>query len=278
VEGDRPVHLQAGGASRAPADQGEHPAVELDGLRELRVHVGPAIGPAPPRLACALAAVQHLGLVEQLGGAAPLHIRLAALQDRVPVAAVLPLNRLAYELLVRRLHRCQYRPVDSSPLRDHDVRLIVGAVGVSALGDFLLWIPLTLRIQEISGSGVAMAGLFLALWTPLVVLAPVAGLVVDRREARGVLLVASLAQMVVAAALAFALDSVAAILVLAALLGTGFAFAQPAEFALVLVWRAARSSRRSTGSSRRPATRAWPSALSSAACWRHSAEPRRRCS
>src|SRR5688500_17742870 len=125
--------------------------------------------------------------------------------------------------------------MDSRPLRDHDVRLIVGAVGISALGDFLLWIPLTLRIAEIGGSGVAMAGLFLALWTPVVVLAPVAGMVVDRRDARQVLLVASLAQMVVAAALAFALDSVAAILVLAALLGTGFAFAQPAEFALVPV-------------------------------------------
>jgi hypothetical protein len=73
--------------------------------------------------------------------------------------------------------------VDRSPLRDHDVRLIVGAGGISALGDFLLWIPLTLRVHEISGSGLAMAGLFLALWTPLVVLAPVAGLVVDRRAA-----------------------------------------------------------------------------------------------
>jgi MFS family permease len=125
--------------------------------------------------------------------------------------------------------------VDRSPLREYDVRLVVGAVGISALGDFLLWIPLTLRIAELSGSGLAMAGLFLALWTPLVVLAPVAGLVVDRREARGVLLAASLAQMVVAAALAFALDSVAAIIALAALLGTGFAFAQPAEFALVPV-------------------------------------------
>ena len=125
--------------------------------------------------------------------------------------------------------------MEGSPLRDHDVRLIVGAVGISALGDFLLWIPLTLRIQELGGSGLAMAGLFLALWTPLVVFAPLAGAVVDRREARGVLLVASLAQMIVAAALAFALDSVAAILALAALLGTGFAFAQPAEFSLVPV-------------------------------------------
>lgn len=125
--------------------------------------------------------------------------------------------------------------MEGGPLRDHDVRLIVGAVGISALGDFLLWIPLTLHLQEMSDSGLAVAGLFLALWTPVVVLAPVAGLVVDRYEARGVLLVASFVQAAIAAALVLALDSVAAILVLAALLGTGFAFAQPAEFALVPV-------------------------------------------
>ena len=115
--------------------------------------------------------------------------------------------------------------MDGSALREHDVRLIVGAVGISALGDFLLWIPLTLRIQELSGSGIAMAGLFLALWTPLVVLARLAGLVVDRREARGVLLAASLAQMAVATALVLAIDSVAAIIALAALLGTTLALA-----------------------------------------------------
>ena len=125
--------------------------------------------------------------------------------------------------------------MSEDPGAPRDVRLIVGAVGISALGDFLLWIPLTLHLQEMSGSGLAIAGLFLALWTPVVVLAPVAGLVVDRLEARGVLLVASLAQAAIAAALVLALDSVAAILALAALLGTGFAFAQPAEFALVPV-------------------------------------------
>lgn len=125
--------------------------------------------------------------------------------------------------------------MSEGPGAQRDVRLIVGAVGISALGDFLLWIPLTLHIQEMSGSGLAIAGLFLALWTPVVVLAPVAGLVVDRLEARGVLLVASVAQAAIAAALVLALDSVAAILALAALLGTGFAFAQPAEFALVPV-------------------------------------------
>lgn len=123
----------------------------------------------------------------------------------------------------------------SGVLRDRDARLIVGAVGISALGDFLLWIPLTLHLQEMSGSGIAVAALFIALWAPAVLLAGPAGLLVDRLEARGVLIAASLLQMVVAAGLALALDSVAAILVLAALLGVGFAVAQPAEFSLVPV-------------------------------------------
>jgi hypothetical protein len=78
-------------------------------------------------------------------------------------------------------------------LRERDVRLIAGAVGISALGDFLLWIPLTLHLQETTDSGFAVAALFVALWSPVVLLAPVAGLLVDRLEARAVLLVASLA-------------------------------------------------------------------------------------
>jgi MFS family permease len=120
-------------------------------------------------------------------------------------------------------------------LRRRDVLLIVGAVGISALGDFVLWISLTLHLQETTGSGVVVAALLICLWGPVVLLAPVSGLVVDRFETRGVLLVASVAQIVAAAALVLALDSTAATLALAALLGVGFAFAQPAEFALVPV-------------------------------------------
>ena len=116
-----------------------------------------------------------------------------------------------------------------------DVRLIVAAVGISALGDFLLWIPLTLHLRAMTDSGFAIAGVMICLWAPVVVLAPVSGLVVDRFETRRVLVVASLAQAVIAASLALALDSVAAILVLAALLGIGFSVAQPAEFALIPV-------------------------------------------
>lgn len=116
-----------------------------------------------------------------------------------------------------------------------DTQLIVAAVGISALGDFLLWIPLTLHIQEMTGSGIAVAALMLCLWSPVVLLAPVSGLLVDRRETRGVLIAASLAQAAVTASLALAVDSLAALLVLAALLGVGFSVAQPAEFALVPV-------------------------------------------
>jgi hypothetical protein len=48
-------------------------------------------------------------------------------------------------------------------LRQPDVRLIVGAVGISALGDFLLWIPLTLHLQAMTDSAVAVAAPFVAL-------------------------------------------------------------------------------------------------------------------
>ena len=35
------------------------------------------------------------------------------------------------------------------------MRLVVGAVGVSAMGDFLLWVPLTLHLQATTDSGIA---------------------------------------------------------------------------------------------------------------------------
>ena len=72
-----------------------------------------------------------------------------------------------------------------------DGRLIVGAVGISALGDFLLWIPLTLHVHEQTGSGAAVAALMICLWGPIVLLAPAAGLLADRVETRRLLLWAS---------------------------------------------------------------------------------------
>ena len=114
-----------------------------------------------------------------------------------------------------------------------DRRLLSGAVGLSALGDFLGVIPLALYVQERTGSGIAVAGLFIALWAPSVVLGGSAGLLADRIESRRLLRDVSLAQAALALALAFAFGGLAATLALTALLGIGVAVAQPAEFALV---------------------------------------------
>ena len=114
-----------------------------------------------------------------------------------------------------------------------DRRLLSGAVGLSALGDFLGFIPLALYVQERTGSGIAVAGLFIALWSPSVVLGGPAGLLADRVESRRLLRDVSLGQAAIAAVLALTFGGLAATLALTALLGVGVALAQPAEFALV---------------------------------------------
>lgn len=120
----------------------------------------------------------------------------------------------------------------ASLLHRRDFRLLAGAVGVSALGDWLALTPLALHLEEETGSGIVVAALFVAVWSPAIFLAAPAGLLVDRLDPRRLLTGVSLAQAAVATALAFT-GSTWAIVALAALLGSGFALAQPAEFALV---------------------------------------------
>ena len=117
---------------------------------------------------------------------------------------------------------------------DRDLNILVGAVGLSALGDWLALVPLALHLEETTASGMVVALLFVAFWAPTIVLAGPAGLLADRFDPRRVLVVVSLAQAAVAVALGLVFSSGAgAILALAAALGVGFAVAQPAEFALV---------------------------------------------
>ena len=118
-------------------------------------------------------------------------------------------------------------------LRIRDVRLIVGAVGLSAFGDFLLWVPLALHVEAMTGSPLALSAFFLALFGPSVALGGVAGRLADRVENTRLLWTVSLAQAVVVAAMALATGSLAAILLLTLALGAGVAISQPAEFALV---------------------------------------------
>jgi MFS family permease len=119
-----------------------------------------------------------------------------------------------------------------SVLRERDVRLLAGAIGVSALGDWLANVALLLAIKEMSESGLAVAALLICLWAPSVVLAGHVGLLVDRFETTKLLAVVALAQAGLAAALAF-VGSTGALLALTAALGVGFAISQAAEFALV---------------------------------------------
>ena len=111
-----------------------------------------------------------------------------------------------------------------SPSRD--LRLLAGAVFLSAAGDLLALIVLALQVHELTRSGLAVSALLAATLVPVVLLAPLAGLVADRVESVRLLVAASLAQAVVAAALATTTDF-AAILALTALLTVGGAFAQP---------------------------------------------------
>jgi hypothetical protein len=114
-----------------------------------------------------------------------------------------------------------------------DLRRLAAAVGLSALGDMLALITLVLAVHRLTGSGLAVSALFATTLLPVVAMAPLAGLVVDRVENVRVLVAASLAQAAVAALLALAVGDLAALLVLSALLSAGAAVSLPAEAALV---------------------------------------------
>src|SRR4051794_35748137 len=114
-----------------------------------------------------------------------------------------------------------------------DLRLLAGAAGLSALGDFVAFLPLVIHVQQHTGSAFAVAALFLALWGPVVAGAGLAGAVVDRFENRTLLVGASFAQAAIVVGIAFSVDTLAVLIPLVALLGTCVAVVQPAEFALV---------------------------------------------
>ena len=114
-----------------------------------------------------------------------------------------------------------------------DLRLLAGAAGLSALGDFMAVFPLILHVQQSTGSAFAVSALVFALWGPVVLAAGLAGAIVDRFENRMVLIVVSFAQAAVVAGMVAGADELWALLPLMALLGFGVAVSQPAEFALV---------------------------------------------
>jgi MFS family permease len=134
--------------------------------------------------------------------------------------------------------------------RERDLRVLSGAMGLSALGDGVALVALALQAKNLSGEGMggglAIAAMFICLWSPVVLLSGHVGLLVDRMETRRLLVVVSLAQALVAVALAL-VGSLVPLLALAVLLGCGIAVAQAAEFALVPVVTGERELQRANG-------------------------------
>ncbi len=111
-------------------------------------------------------------------------------------------------------------------------RLLVVAYGLSTWGDFIAVAALTLRVQQSTQSGWAVAGLLLASGLPVMVLHPVAGLLVDRGDTRRILMAAAGLQSLCALALAHA-SPLWLTYALCFGLGCGLAVEAPALFSLV---------------------------------------------
>jgi len=101
-----------------------------------------------------------------------------------------------------------------------DVRWIIVAKSLSWLGDLVATVALVLRLQSHGAGAAAVSALLIANALPLLLLSGVVGQVVDRYDNRRLLVISSLAQAGVCAAVAF-VHPTAAVLALVALLGVG---------------------------------------------------------
>jgi predicted MFS family arabinose efflux permease len=130
-------------------------------------------------------------------------------------------------------------------VRDRDLRIVAAAIAVSAIGDWVAMIALSLRANELwKGAGVAV--LLICLWSPLAALAGHVGVLVDRLETRAVAIWSALFQAAIACSLAFA-ATLPEIYALTILLGIGVAVSQAAEFALVPMLAGSREIARANG-------------------------------
>ena len=118
-----------------------------------------------------------------------------------------------------------------TPVQRRDIRLLAILRGSSFLGDFVALVALYLRLAP-TGHAWAIAALAVAGSLPLVLLAPLAGHVVDKFPAKRLLIALGLLESVVCAGLGL-WHGLSATLVLMALLSCGVAFSMPGYSALV---------------------------------------------
>ena len=101
-----------------------------------------------------------------------------------------------------------------------DLRLVIGAKAVSFFGDEVATFALVLRLQAHGAGAAEVAALLMANLAPIVLLAGVAGRVVDRYDNRRLLVVSSLLQAAVCGSMLL-VSAPFALLTLVALLGAG---------------------------------------------------------
>ena len=112
------------------------------------------------------------------------------------------------------------------------LRLAIALQVLISAGDGLAMVALASRVYQGSAASWAVAAVFLAVTVPITVLAPVAGLLLDRLPARPVLVTAAVAQTMVALALVW-ITGVGPVLGLSAGFGICAAVLQPGLGAIV---------------------------------------------
>ncbi|MDX3538674.1 MFS transporter [Streptomyces sp. MB09-01] len=105
--------------------------------------------------------------------------------------------------------------------------VVAATYGLSAMGDQMAMVALTLRLHDQGESGAVISVLVIASVVPIVVIGPLIGPLIDRVESGRLIVVVTAFQAVVAAALAV-VDNTAATIALLALLGAGLAIVSPA--------------------------------------------------
>lgn len=121
------------------------------------------------------------------------------------------------------------------PLRSSAFRRYWGGTVVSQFGDFALFVALPFYVYTVTGSVVSTGSVFLVQTVPQVLLAPLAGALVDRWDQRVVLVYSNVAQALVVLGLLLVHGSgdIWIIYAVAALEAVGTAFTTPAAGVLV---------------------------------------------
>ncbi|MEV4199648.1 MFS transporter [Micromonospora globbae] len=114
-----------------------------------------------------------------------------------------------------------------------DYRRLWAARTVSQWGDVASTVALGLLVLQLTGSGLGVAGVVAAEIVPVLVLAPIAGVVVDRFSRRQVMIAADLGRAALMAMLPFAADHVGAVYLIAAGMSAGSVFFNPAAGAVL---------------------------------------------